>query len=354
MNTDAVAIDTRHIAGYRRMAVKRALALGGAFVVMLWLVILDLSIGPSGMPLSDVISAILAGPHDGDRAATTIIWYLRMPQSLMAVVVGMCLGIAGLQMQTILDNPLASPFTLGFSAAAGFGAALSIMFGAALPLPEYLITPIAAFAMTIVACLIVYGMVHALGETPEILVLCGIGVLFLFQSLQSLLQYLASPEILQQIVFWLFGSLLKANWTSVAVTSLVAFACVPLILSDTWKLTVLRLGDANAASLGISVGRLRRRSFVLIALLTAAAVSFVGTIGFVGLVAPHVAKALVGEDHRFSIPLSAMVGAVILASASVFGKLISPGGVIPVGIITAVAGIPMLFLVIYARKRRSA
>ena len=102
MSANTVAIDTRHIAGYRRMAVKRALALGGAFVVMLWLVILDLSIGPSGMPLSDVISAILAGPHDGDRAATTIIWYLRMPQSLMALVVGMCLGIAGLQMQTIL------------------------------------------------------------------------------------------------------------------------------------------------------------------------------------------------------------------------------------------------------------
>ncbi len=354
MTINVMTRDIRHTAGYHRMAVRRAVAISAAFLVMLWFVIIDLSIGPSGMSLSMVLDTVLAGPSGADRSAATIIWYLRMPQSLMGVIVGICLGIAGLQMQTILDNPLASPFTLGFSAAAGFGAALSIMFGTALPVPEYLVTPVAAFAMTIVACLIVYVMVRALGETPEILVLCGIGVLFLFQSLQSLLQYLASPEVLQQIVFWLFGSLLKANWTSVAVTGLVAICCLPLIIRDSWKLTVLRLGDANAASLGIQVEKLRRRNFVIIALLTAAAVSFVGTIGFIGLVAPHVAKALVGEDHRFSIPLAGMTGAIILVSASVFGKLVSPGGVIPVGIITAVAGIPMLFLVIYARKRRGA
>ncbi len=344
--------DTRHAAGYRRMTFRRALAMVGALLVLGCFFILDLATGPSGMPLSDVIHALLAGPSGPDRASATIIWYLRMPQSVMGMIVGVCLGIAGLQMQTILDNPLASPFTLGFSAAAGFGAALSIMFGAAIPLPEYLVTPIVAFAMTLLACLIVYLMVRALGESPEILVLCGIGVLFLFQSLQSLLQYLASPEVLQQIVFWLFGSLLKANWTSVAVTGSVALFCMPLVFRDSWRLTVLRLGDANAASLGIQVADLRRRSFIIVALLTAAAVSFVGTIGFVGLVAPHVAKALVGEDHRYSIPLAGLTGATILISASVFGKMISVGGVIPVGIITAVAGIPMLFLVIFARKRQ--
>ncbi|MDZ7874043.1 MAG: iron chelate uptake ABC transporter family permease subunit [Rhizobium sp.] len=117
-------------------------------------------------------------------------------------------------------------------------------------------------------------------------------------------------------------------------------------------MTTLRLGDANARSLGLSVETIRRHTFLIVALLTAAAVSFVGTIGFVGLIAPHVARALVGEDHRFSLPVAAVTGAIILIGASVFGKFISPAAVIPVGIITAVAGVPMLFAVIAKRGQR--
>ena len=116
----------------------------------------------------------------------------------------------------------------------------------------------------------------------------------------------------------------------------------------------MRLGEANAQSLGVAVEQLRRRSFVIVALLTAAAVAFVGTIGFVGLVAPHIARALVGEDHRFSLPMSAMIGAIILIGASVLGKWISPAAVIPVGIVTAVAGVPMLFLIVLRRTGRNA
>ena len=130
--------------------------------------------------------------------------------------------------------------------------------------------------------------------------------------------------------------------------------CAPFIIRDTWALTTLRLGDANAASLGIHVDRLRRRTFITVALLTAAAVSFVGTIGFVGLIAPHMARSLVGEDHRFALPLAAVTGAVILIGAAVFSKIISPSGSIPVGIITAVAGVPMLFAIIIRNGRRNA
>ncbi|MEO3431209.1 iron ABC transporter permease [Pelagibius sp. CAU 1746] len=339
--------------GYRRGALRRTAALAAALAGLALLLLLDLATGPSGMTLAETWSALRQGPSGEDRMAATILWHLRMPQSLMGLLVGAALGLAGLQMQTILDNPLASPFTLGFSASAGFGAALAIMFGAALPLarfvPEFVIVPAAAFAMTLLATAIVYGVARLRGATPEILVLSGIAVLFFFQSLQSLLQFLASPEVLQQIVFWLFGSLLKATWTSIAVVGVILAACLPFLVRDVWKLTALRLGEGNAASLGLAVDSLRRRSFLIVALLTAGAVSFVGTIGFIGLVAPHVARAAVGEDHRFALPLSACAGAVILIGASVFGKLISPGAVIPVGIITAVAGIPMLFAVIARR-----
>jgi iron complex transport system permease protein len=339
---------------FRRASLKRALSLAAAILVMLGLMLLDLTTGPSGMPLSDVWTGLLAGPSGGDRTIATILWQLRMPQTIMGMIVGACLGLAGLQMQTILDNPLASPFTLGFSAAAGFGAALAIMFGGLVPLPIYIVTPLAAFAMTLVASGFVYLIARLRGASPEILVLGGIAVSFFFQSLQSLMQFLASPEVLQQIVFWLFGSLLKASWTSVQVSGLILIACFPFVARNCWALTTLKLGDANARSLGLSVDGLRRQTFLLVALLTAAAVSFVGTIGFVGLIAPHVCRLLVGEDHRFSLPMSAVMGAIILVGASVIGKAISPAAAIPVGIVTAIAGIPMLFAVILGSGRGRA
>lgn len=347
--------DTRNslcLASLRGTGIRRAAALIAAAGTLLLLILVDLVTGPAGMTPGTVWRALLAGPAGADRAAATILWQLRMPQTLTGALVGANLGLAGLMMQTILGNPLASPFTLGFSAAAGFGAALAILFGTLLPLPPYLLVPVAAFAATLASCLLVYAIAEWRGAAPEVLVLAGIAVLFFFQSLQSLLQFMAAPEVLQEIVFWLFGSLLKANWISVKAIALVLLVCLPFVMRDAWNYTALRLGDANAASIGVNVAALRRRAFVLVALLTAAAVAFTGTIGFVGLIAPHVARSLIGEDHRFALPTAAILGAVILVAASVIGKLISPASVIPVGIITAIAGIPMLMGVILTEEGR--
>ncbi|HAE00207.1 MAG TPA: iron-siderophore ABC transporter permease [Rhodospirillaceae bacterium] len=342
--------DTSIRTRYARAEGRRIVLILMAILVLAALVLLDLLTGPSGMSLADLSQAFMAGPAGEDRAAATILWQIRMPQTVMGVIVGACLGIAGLQMQTILANPLASPFTLGFSASAGFGAALAIMYGGWIPLPSFLVIPISAFIMTLVACAIIYVIAVWRGATPEMLVLSGITVLFFFQSLQSLLQFMASPEVLQQIVFWLFGTLLKANWTSVSVSGLILVICLPFVLRDIWNLTAMRLGDANAASLGLNLQAMRQRTFIIVALLTSAAVCFVGTIGFVGLIAPHVSRAVIGEDHRYAIPLSAITGSIILISASVLGKMLSPGTAIPVGIITAIAGIPMLMAVILSHK----
>ena len=336
-------------AGYRRREARRRGMVAAMAAAALVLFVADLLTGPSPITAGRAVEALLAGPGGPDRMAATIVWSIRLPMTVMAVLVGIGLGIAGLEMQTILDNPLASPFTLGFSAAAGFGAALAIMFGAAVPLPAWLLTPMAAFAATLVACWLVYAMARLRGASPEILVLGGIAVLFLFQALQSLLQFLASPEVLQQIVFWLFGSLMKASWTSSLVLAAVLLVTLPVLLADCWRLTALRLGETQARSLGIDVDRLRRRTFVIVALLTAASVAFVGTIGFVGLVAPHAARALVGEDQRALLPMSALAGAVILCGASVAAKLIAQGAVIPIGIVTAFVGVPVLFLLVLRR-----
>ena len=164
--------------------------------------------------------------------------------------------------------------------------------------------------------------------------------LFLFQSLLSLLQFLASPEALQQIVFWLFGSLLRASLGKTAIVAAVFAMALPLLLRDAWQLTALKLGDERARALGVRVDQLRLRAFVVVSLLTGAAVAFVGTIGFIGLVAPHVARMLVGEDQRHMLPASAVFGALLLSMASVVSKLIMPGTVFPIGIITALIGVP--------------
>jgi iron complex transport system permease protein len=219
--------------------------------------------------------------------------------------------------------------------------------------PEQLAIPVAAFAFAGLACAMVAAVGRMRGATPELLVLAGIACLFLFQSLLSLLQFLASPEALQQIVFWLFGSLMRASLGKAAIVAAVLAAILPLLLRDAWRLTALRLGDERAAALGVRVGPLRLRCFVAVSLLTGVAVAFVGTIGFVGLVAPHIARMLVGEDQRHLLPASAAFGALLLSAASVASKVILPGTVFPIGIVTALVGVPFFAWLVLAAGPRT-
>ncbi len=338
-------------ANFGRLMRRRIAILCAALAVLACALIVDVLTGPAFLSVGEVWTALIA-PEQSDRRVAAIVNAIRLPQALMALTVGAGLGAAGALMQGILGNPLASPYTLGFSAAAGFGAAIVILSGVTLPFWPEMTIPLAAFVAAGLAAAIVYGVSRVKGASAEVMVLAGIATLFLFQSLQSLIQYLAAPEVLQQIVFWLFGSMGKANWTNVSIAAgIVAVGCT-LILFDLRRLTALRLGDDRAAAVGVDVGKLRVKIFVVVALLTAGSVAFVGTIGFVGLVAPHLARMLVGEDQRFLIPLSALMGALVMAGASVLSKTLSPGGIIPIGIVTAVIGVPFLFFLILRGRRR--
>jgi iron complex transport system permease protein len=309
----------------------------------------DLATGPAMLPILAVLRS-LAGLAS-DPMLDAIVQTLRLPIALMALVVGAALGVSGAVMQTILNNPLASSYTLGISAGAGFGAALAILVGASLPFPEAWAIPLAAFAFAGVACALVGSVARMRDATPELLVLAGIACLFLFQALLSLLQFLASPEALQQIVFWLFGSLLRASLGKVGIVTIVLVIALPLLLADAWRQTALKLGDDRARALGVRVDRLRLRAFVVVSLLTGAAVAFVGTIGFIGLVAPLIARMLVGEDQRHMLPASAAFGALLLSIASVVSKLVMPGTVFPIGIITALIGGPFFAWLILSKGR---
>jgi len=337
--------------GYRRLVSRRLFVLAGSVLALALATVGDILTGPALLGIWEVVVALFH-PSSADSVSVVIIHAIRLPMTCMALLVGAALGLAGSHMQTILGNPLASPYTLGFSAAAGFGAAASILTGVSLPFLPALTIPASALVACLVAAALVYGFSRLRQMSAEVMVLAGIATLFLFQSLQSMAQYLAAPEVLQQIVFWLFGSLTKANWTNVPITAAVVLSGVLILIPDTWRLTALRMGDDRAAAIGVDVSRLRKRVFFVVALLTAGAVAFVGTIGFVGLVAPHIARMLVGEDQRFLQPMSALMGALVMMAASILSKVISPGSVIPIGIVTAVVGVPFLFILIIRGRRR--
>lgn len=312
---------------------------------------LDVALGPGGYRVPEVLGALFH-PAQAPSDVAVVVRQIRLPIALMAVLVGGMLAASGASMQTILRNPLAEPFTLGISAAASFGASAAIALGwSVIPaLGTWSIT-LNAFAFALLVALTLYGMVRAKGGNAETMILTGIALLFTFNALTALLQYGASEAQAQQIVFWAFGSLSRANSWKIVVCAVVSALALPLMLRQSRRLTLLQLGDERAASLGVNVGALRLQMLALSSLLAAVSVSFVGVIGFVGLVGPHIARLLIGENQRFFLPMSVLCGALLLSVASVVSKTIHPGIVYPVGMVTSLVGVPFFFALALARRR---
>ncbi len=337
-------------ATYRRAASRRIVALVAGSGVLLLSVLLDVATGPAFLPVGAVARSILSLSQD--RTVDAIVWTIRLPIALLAVMVGAALGLSGAIMQTILNNPLASSYTLGVSAGAGFGAALVIVAGAAVPVPEAYAIPGMAFLFAAIACSGVFAIGGMRGGTPEMLALAGIALLFLFQALLSLLQFIASPEALQTIVFWLFGSLQKATWGKLGIVAIALALAAPVLAREVWRLTAMKLGEERARGLGVNARAVRMRCLAVISLLTGTAVAFVGVIGFIGLVAPHIARMTIGEDQRGLLPGAALTGAILLSAASIVSKTALPGTVVPIGIVTALIGTPV-FVWLILRNRRA-
>ncbi|TFH84892.1 iron ABC transporter permease [Billgrantia azerbaijanica] len=339
---------------YRRFVWRRVLCLAGLALAAGAALLVDIASGPALLGLGDVVHGLLdpAALDDGTRV---IILDIRLPYALMAVVVGACLGLAGAEMQTVLNNPLASPFTLGVGAAATLGASLVIVFNVSLfGLAAHLLLPLSAFVFAAAASLLILLLSRTLGASVHAVVLFGIALLFGINAVVGLIQFVADAESVQQIVFWTMGSLARASLDKVAIVAGVLAVCLPFSLRNAWAMTLLRSGEEQARSLGVPVERLRLRVLLRVSLLTAAAMAFVGEIGFIGLVAPHIARLMLGEDHRFLLPGSALAGAVLLSLSSIASKLLVPGVVLPVGIVTALVGIPLFLGLIVARSRRAA
>ena len=335
---------------YKSILRRRLLIMAGLVLVIFGCLLLDFTMGPSGLALSPLWQTLI-DPTSADMGTRVIVWDIRLPYALMAVVIGLSLGLAGAEMQTILNNPLASPFTLGVSSAAAFGAALAIVSGIGIPgVPDQWFISVNAFIFALFAALMLDGITRWTRVATSGVVLFGIALVFTFNALVSMMQFIASEDTLQGLVFWTMGSLARASWAKLGIMLAVFALMLPLSMMSSWKLTALRLGEDRAISFGIDVRRLRLGTLLRISMLSALAVAFVGPIGFIGLVAPHIARMIFGEDHRFYLPASALIGALVLSMASIASKNLIPGVIIPVGIVTSLVGVPF-FLSIILRHR---
>ena len=282
MNSESTALNRQL---YNSMIKKRAALVAALLIIVIMLLLLNISLGSSSISLEEIIRIIFTGEGEGHKPM--IVNRIRLPMALMAVAVGACLGIGGCEIQTILRNPIASPYTLGITNAASFGAALGLILDAnVLNVSEPLMVTANAFTFALLASSLVYAFSRRRGAGKHTIILFGIALNFLFTALTMILQYIADDEDLQSLVFWNMGSLLKTTWFKFLLVFAVLIFCFAIFYKNSWKLTAMTLEDTKARSLGVDTHKIRRMVILLASLLTAFAVCFVGAIGFVGIIAP--------------------------------------------------------------------
>ena len=339
---------------YLKSVLKKRLLILAFSIICVILFLYDLANGPGEYPLDQIIATLF------DKEAISIqlevvVWDFRMPIAAMAIVVGVMLSLAGAQMQTVLNNPLADPFTLGIASAASFGAAIAITFNFSFGFdidPSVLVT-VNSFIFALGASMLLYGITKLRGVSSETMILVGIALMFAFGALVSLVQYGSNETQLQQLLFWTLGSLGKATWIKISICILAITLCSLFFANKVWEMTALRLGDEKARSMGINVSKLRLQMLLCISVLSALAVSYVGVIGFVGLVGPHIARMLVGEDQRYFLIVSALSGAIMMSLTSIVSKSLVSGIIFPIGIITSLIGIPFFVSLILSVRRQN-
>jgi iron complex transport system permease protein len=316
-------------------------------------IVLAVTVGPADITARDVWASVLHHLGVGESPLTVlrdgIVWQLRMPRVLTAAAVGAGLAMAGAVMQALTRNALADPYLLGLSSGASLGAVSVLLLGLSVLLP------VAAFAGAVAALLLTLLIARAggAGLAPTRTVLAGVAVSSLGAALTSFVVFwTATGDSYREILSWLLGSLAGADWTTVTIAAgALAAVGLPIVLSGR-SLDAFTFGDTAAAALGVHVSRTRWLLLIATALLTGAMVSVSGSIGFIGLVLPHAVRLVVGARHRVLLPLSALVGAIVLIWSDTLARTLFDPRELPVGIVTAVVGAPLFILLLVRRPTR--
>lgn len=309
-----------------------------------------LMIGPVYIPFPTVLKILFHFPKSWPDTYETIVIDVRLPRILLGALVGSGLAVAGCAMQGLFKNPMASPYILGISSGAAFGASLAIVLGIGLGAGIFAV-PLVAFVFAIITIFLVYNIAKAGGRVPmETLLLAGIAVGAFFAAQVSLMKYIAGEE-LRSIVFWLMGGLWASSWDKVAIAFPLILLGLAVIMLFSRDLNIMLMGEEHALDLGINVESVKKIVLIFASLVTAAAVSVSGIIGFVGLIIPHIMRIIVGPDHRILLPSSCLVGAMLLIWTDTLARSIIQPTELPVGIITASLGAPFFLYLLRRRKR---
>ncbi|RCW45232.1 iron complex transport system permease protein [Halopolyspora algeriensis] len=312
-----------------------------------------ITIGPADIAVGNVVAVVAEHIGLGESGLSPIrdgiVWDLRLPRTLLAAVCGAGLGMCGVIMQSLLRNPLADPFVLGISSGASTGAVLVVILGigsGAVSLSA------GAFLGALCSFALVLLLSHAVGGTTDRVILAGVAAMQLFSSLTSfIVMSSANAEQTRGVLFWLLGSLSGTSWFHVGLCASVLGAVLLVCAAKATALDAFTFGHDAAASLGVSVARTRLLLLVVTALLTATLVSAAGAIGFVGLVLPHIARAIVGPGHRRLLPSTALAGAVFLVWVDTAARTVLTPQELPVGVVTSLIGVPVFVFILYRSRK---
>ncbi|MER5882528.1 iron ABC transporter permease [Streptomyces sp. NPDC001941] len=334
----------------------RAFLLTAALIaVLVALCLMSAAMGSYHLPLGDIVASVQhrtgLGGHELERAAESVLWNIRLPRVVLALLVGASLGCAGALMQGVFGNPLAEPGVIGISSGAAVGAVGAISLGVN-AFGNWSVT-VCAFVAGLVTVGLVYVMSRSGGRTEVVtLILTGIAVNAFAGALIGLFVFFADNAQITQITFWQLGSLAQATWPK--VLAVLPFALAGLLVAPLYarKLDLLALGERPARHLGVDVERLRLVLILVVALLTAAAVAVAGVITFVGLLVPHLLRMAHGSGHRFLVPGSALGGAVVLVAGDLAARTVAVPAELPLGVLTALFGSPFFFWLLRRTRRK--
>jgi iron complex transport system permease protein len=363
---------------YHQSYRKRIALLTAITALLVGAILYSASVGTASLSIADVFTAIMhnlavktssiplvgqyiAGffamfgePQSG--IAEIIVVNMRLPRILLSVLTGVCLAVAGAVMQGVLRNPLVSPFTLGLASAASFGAAITIVLGTGIlgmfiAGGGYYDIILNAFVCGLLSMLLIYGISRVRGTSQSTLILAGVVLGYIFQAGVIILKYLSNNDKLKDLEMWLMGGMWGASWSAVLILLPVVAICVILLALKAWDLNALSAGDEIAKNLGIRVERLRLYCLLLATIAASSCLAFTGVIGFIGLMAPHICRMLIGNDHRYLIPCSAIMGGLVLLVSDTFARTVFSPIEIPVGIIMyIIGGIFFLYLILRGRE----
>ena len=343
---------------YSKFTARRVLFIFASLALLAVVALVATSLGGATLAVSDVVRAIIArifssSGVESSSTASVIVWHLRLPRIAMGIIAGAGLAIAGATMQGVLRNPLVSAFTVGVSSGATLGASIAIILGFNLVGGGKYVVIASAFFFAMGVSFLILGIGRLRGITPESFILVGIALMYFFGAITSFLQYIATEGELAEVVHWMFGTLTGSSWENIGIVLAITLVCLPLLMRYSWDLNAMASGgDEVATTLGVNCAWVRMICMLLAALVTASIISFTGIIGFVCLVAPHITRLSIGGDHRFLLPGSCIIGAILLLVADTIGRTVISPTIVPVGIVISFIGAPFFFYLLMTRRRQ--